>query len=148
VPLDPDPLLRLVAATASGIVIGLDRDIGGKPIGMRTLALVALGSSLAPLAALNVQVVAGDPQATARVLQGALAGILTGVGFIGTGVVLRDRVSQTVHGLTTAASVWVTAALGIACALGAWPLVVAAILLTVAVLFGLGWIERRMGLKD
>jgi putative Mg2+ transporter-C (MgtC) family protein len=142
-----DEILRLLAATATGIAIGLDRDIGGKPVGMRTLALVALGSALVSISALEFQNLRDDPQAVARVIQGTLTGVLTGVGFIGAGVVLRDRAAKTVHGLTTAATVWVTAALGIACALSAWPLVGVAVGLTIFLLFVLGWIERLTGMK-
>lgn len=143
-----DEILRLLAAAATGIVIGLDRDIGGKPIGMRTLALVALGSALVAIAALAFPGLKGEPGAIARVMQGTLTGVLTGVGFIGAGVVLRDRAEKTVHGLTTAATVWVAAALGIACALGAWRLVAVAVGITLLVLFVLGWIEHRTGLKS
>lgn len=143
-----DEVLRLVAATSAGILIGLDRDIGGKPLGMRTLALVSLGSALVSISALEFENLRGDPQAVARVIQGTLTGVLTGVGFIGAGVILRDRARRTVHGLTTAATVWVTAALGIACALGAWPLVGIAVGLTMFILFGLSWIERQTGMKS
>jgi putative Mg2+ transporter-C (MgtC) family protein len=69
--------------------------------------------------------------------------VLTGIGFIGAGVVMHDRQSETVHGLTTAATVWVTAALGIASALAAWTAIAAGAVLTLVVLFGLGWVERR-----
>lgn len=74
-------------------------------------------------------------------LQGIVEGVMTGMGFIGAGVILRDRNQQTVHGLTTAASVWVTAALGIACGLAAWPIVGCGTGLTVAILALLPWIE-------
>ena len=70
--------------------------------------------------------------------------MLTGIGFIGAGLVLHDRQSRAAYGLTTAASVWVTAALGIACALAAWELVLASVVLTLAILFGLGWLEARL----
>jgi putative Mg2+ transporter-C (MgtC) family protein len=143
-----DEVLRLLAATATGIVIGLDRDIGGNPVGMRTLALVALASALAALSAVNFANLRDHPDAVARVVQGTLTGVLTGVGFIGAGVVLRDREANTVYGLTTAATVWVAAALGIACALGAWPLVCTAVGITLFVLFVLGWIERLTGLRS
>ncbi len=77
-------------------------------------------------------------------LQGVLEGVLPGIGFIGAGVVLRHRGSETVYGLTTAATVWVTAALGIACALAAWTLVVSGLVLALAILFGLNWVEQRL----
>ena len=143
-----DEILRLLAAAATGGLIGLDRDMIGKPIGMRTLALVGLGSALVALSALAFGNLHEHPDAMARVIQGTLTGVLTGVGFIGAGAVLRDRAAKTVHGLTTAATVWMAAALGVACALGAWSLVGVAVGITLFVLFVLRWIENRTGLKN
>ena len=106
-----DIFIRLGAATVIGGVIGLNRDLHHKPTGVRTLALVALGSALAMLA------VAHDPQADiSRVIQG----VITGVGFIGAGVILHRPAEKRVHGLTTAAAIWVTAAMGVLCGLAAW----------------------------
>jgi putative Mg2+ transporter-C (MgtC) family protein len=102
---------RLLAATAAGIVIGVNRDMRGKGAGIRTLGLVALGSALAV-----VSVARFSPPA----LSGVLQGIITGVGFIGGGSILRDAKADEVPGLTTAATVWVTASIGIACGLGSW----------------------------
>jgi putative Mg2+ transporter-C (MgtC) family protein len=118
-----------------------------KPVGMRTLALVALGSALISISVIEFQNLRDHPDAISRVIQGVVAGVLTGVGFIGAGVILHDAKAKTVHGLTTAATVWIAAGLGIACALGAWLLVGAAIAVTLLVLFVLGWVERRLGLK-
>lgn len=138
-----DEIFRLVAAAAAGIAIGLNREMQGKPLGMRTLALVALGSAIAALTAVDYRGLDHDPDALSRVVQGVLQGVLTGIGFIGAGVVLRNKESGTVEGLTTAASVWVTAAIGIACALAAWHLVVIGVVLTLLVLAGLGWVESK-----
>jgi putative Mg2+ transporter-C (MgtC) family protein len=143
-----DDVLRLIAAAGTGLMIGLDRNVSGKPLGMRTLALVALGAAVVSIAAIEFQDLRQHPDAIARVVQGILTGVLTGVGFIGAGVIVRDREEKTVQGLTTAASVWITAGLGIACALGAWLLVGTAILITLLVLFVLGWVERWIGLKN
>ncbi|MEJ2434344.1 MAG: MgtC/SapB family protein [Pseudolabrys sp.] len=143
-----EQILRMIAAAAVGIAIGFNRELRGKPLGMRTLALVALGSAIAALAALDFLPAAASADAIARVVQGILSGVLTGIGFIGAGVVLRDRDSATVHGLTTAATVWITAALGIACALVSWVIVVSGIGLTLAILFGLGWIEHHLMSQD
>jgi putative Mg2+ transporter-C (MgtC) family protein len=137
-------ILRLLAAAGVGLAIGLNRDLRGKPIGMRTLALVSLGAAIVSLAAIRFGELAAYPDALSRIVQGIIQGILTGVGFIGAGVILRDREAQTVYGLTTAATVWVTAALGIACALAAWSLVLVGTVLTLLILLGLRWIERRL----
>jgi putative Mg2+ transporter-C (MgtC) family protein len=142
-----DDVLRLLAATGAGLIIGLDRDVSGKPVGMRTLALVGLGAAMVSIAAVEFQDLREHPDAIARVVQGVLVGVLTGVGFIGAGVILRDRETRTVHGLTTAATVWIAAGLGVACALGAWLLVGTSIAISLVVLFVLGWIENKWGLK-
>ncbi|MCK1360152.1 MgtC/SapB family protein [Bradyrhizobium sp. 199] len=142
-----DDVLRLLVAAGTGLLIGIDRDMNNKPVGMRTLSLVALGSALVSISVIEFQNLRDHPDAISRVIQGVVAGVLTGVGFIGAGVILHDAKAKTVHGLTTAATVWIAAGLGIACALGAWLLVGAAIAVTLLVLFVLGWVERRLGLK-
>lgn len=139
-----DEILRLMVAAGAGIVIGINREMHGKPLGMRTLALVALGSAIAAMTAIDFRGLGDHPDALSRVVQGVLQGVLTGIGFIGAGVVLRDSKTSTIQGLTTAATVWVTAALGIACALAAWHLVIAGLALTLIILFGLGWLESKI----
>jgi putative Mg2+ transporter-C (MgtC) family protein len=104
--------LRLAAAMVIGGVIGLDRNLHHKPTGVRTLGLVALGSALALLT------VGRDSQTDiSRVVQG----VITGVGFIGAGVILH-RASA------TAAAIWVTAALGALCGLGSWHIILVAVI--------------------
>jgi putative Mg2+ transporter-C (MgtC) family protein len=136
-----DIVLRMGAAITAGIVIGSNRDWRGKPVGMRTLGLVSLGSAIVCLATIRLEVFDGHPDALSRVVQGLIQGVMGGIGFIGAGVILRDRESETIKGLTTAATVWVTAALGIACALAAWKIVAVAVSLALLTLVGLGWIE-------
>jgi putative Mg2+ transporter-C (MgtC) family protein len=82
------------------------------------------------------------------VVQGLIQGIMGGISFIGAGVILRDARSRTVEGLTTAATVWVAAALGIACGLGAWVIVGMATALTLVLLMAGGWFERDTEKKD
>jgi putative Mg2+ transporter-C (MgtC) family protein len=136
-----DISLRLVAAVVIGMLIGLNRDVNDKPTGMRTLSLVALGAAVVALVAVHFEDLIDHPDALSRVVQGLLQGVLTGIGFIGAGVILRHPKSLSVTGLTTAATVWVTAALGIACALAAWPIVLIASVLTFFVLVILKPIE-------
>jgi putative Mg2+ transporter-C (MgtC) family protein len=112
-----DVFLRLGAAVISGAVIGFDREIRDKPAGLRTLSLVSLGSAVFVLTALD----GGTLDSTSRVIQG----IVTGVGFLGAGTIIRGRDEHSVRGLTTAASVWLAAAIGIACAMANWALVLA-----------------------
>lgn len=131
---DLDAILRLAIAAIVGMVIGVNRDMWGKPTGVRTLGLVSLGAALVALAATTHPLIAGHPDALSRVIQGVIQGVLTGIGFLGAGVVMRDQKAMEVHGLTTAATVWVTAALGIACALASWALVAAAVVIALILL--------------
>ncbi|MBS7537171.1 MgtC/SapB family protein [Ancylobacter sonchi] len=124
------------------MLIGLNRDLRGKPTGMRTLGLVCMGAALISLTAMQVDGIAGHPDATSRVVQGIIQGVLTGIGFLGAGVVLRDSREREVHGLTTAATVWVTAALGVACALASWHLIVLGLAVTLILLALIRPLER------
>jgi putative Mg2+ transporter-C (MgtC) family protein len=136
-----DIALRLCAAVIVGVVIGINRDLANKPIGMRTLGLVSLGAAVVSLSTIHFEGLANHPDALSRVVQGVIQGIMAGIGFIGAGVILRDVETQTVKGLTTAATVWVTAALGIACGLAAWTIVGLSVALALFLLVVLGWLE-------
>lgn len=122
--------LRLLVATVAGMVVGLNRDIHNKPIGMRTLGLVALGSALVILAGSVYEGLHFSQDAVSRVVQG----ILTGLGFLGAGSILRAKDGTEVQGLTTAATVWIAAGLGITAGLGAWFITVAGTLVTLFLL--------------
>jgi putative Mg2+ transporter-C (MgtC) family protein len=123
-----DIALRLGTATLVGVVLGLNRDLHGKVTGVRTLGLVCLGSALAVL---SVHAVNGTD--ASRVIQG----ILTGVGFLGAGVIVRNNKGRHVHGLTTAACVWVAACIGAACGCAEWQIVaLGAALVLVILVFG------------
>src|SRR6267142_2127910 len=123
--------LRLGAALILGSALGLNRELHGKPAGLRTHGLVSLGAAVAVIVSLGFpgESKANDPHAVSRVLQG----ILTGIGFLGAGVILRDPNGH-VTGLTTAATIWICAALGVACGLGYWSVLGIAFGLTVFVL--------------
>ena len=127
---------RLVVATLVGSVVGLNRDLHGKPTGVRTMGLVALGSALIVVAA---QRVGGNGDATR-----AVQGIVTGIGFLGAGVIFKDLSSDRIHGLTTAASIWLTSALGVTCGLGFWVLASVAIVLGFIVLLFGGRFEKAV----
>jgi putative Mg2+ transporter-C (MgtC) family protein len=127
-----DIVLRLTAATLVGGAIGLDRDLRGKPTGVRTMGIVALGSALIVMAS-QFPAYTVDQAAASRVMQG----IVTGIGFLGAGVILRNPSGGRIHGLTTAAAIWLTACMGAACGAGAWFLVLtAAVLVTAIIAFG------------
>lgn len=133
--------LRLGAAAMTGAVIGLNRDLTNKPIGMRTLGLVALGAAAVSVATIQVDGMAENPDAMSRVVQGIIQGVMAGISFIGAGVILRDPKARTVEGLTTAATVWVTAALGVACGLGRWNVVLVGVAIALVLLVVVAWVE-------
>ena len=131
--------LRLSAATLIGGVLGLNRDLHGKPTGVRTLGLVGLGSAMVVVAVVNAGPAgSGDFSAASRIVQG----ILTGSGFLGAGVIVRGVGKGRVHGLTTAACTWLTACLGTVCGFAHAPVIVIAIVLTAVILIFGGPIER------
>jgi len=138
---DLDILLRLLAAMAGGMMLGLNRDLHGKPTGMRTLGLVGLSTAAATLAAAAFDAAANHAIATTG---NVMQGILTGIGFLGAGVILHDAPGIRVHGLTTAATVLVTASLGIVFALGDWLIGVAALCLSLFTLVFAGGIEHAL----
>ena len=117
-------LVRMVVAAALGGFLGLERERAGKAAGLRTHMLVALGSAVFVLFPAEAGMGLGD---LSRVIQG----VATGIGFIGAGTILKNAESEEIHGLTTAASIWLTAAIGMAvgagqlwlpvvCAVAAW----------------------------
>lgn len=104
-------LVRLVAALVAGGIIGLQREVAGKAAGLRTHILVCAGTAVFVLAAAS----AGMQQdAMSRVIQG----LVTGIGFLGAGAILKVEASSQIKGLTTAAGIWMTAAVGVAIGLG------------------------------
>jgi putative Mg2+ transporter-C (MgtC) family protein len=131
----PEIILRLGGATLIGAAIGLNRDLHGKPIGVRTLGLVGLASAIAVLA---VAPDGADFNPASRVIQGAL----TGIGFLGAGVIVRRDIGKAVHGLTSAACTWATACLGLVCGLAAWPIVATGVVFVFLVLIFGGPFER------
>jgi putative Mg2+ transporter-C (MgtC) family protein len=122
--------LRLCAAALAGMVVGLNRDIHGKPIGMRTLGLVSLAAASVILSGSVYEDLHFAQDAVSRVIQG----ILTGLGFLGAGAILRGKDGTEVHGLTTAATVWIAASLGVTAGLGAWFITIAGTLMTLFLL--------------
>lgn len=105
----PQMLLRLVVAVFVGALVGYERERKGKPAGVRTHGMVCLGAALFTLVSLYGFGTASDPTRVAAM-------VVSGIGFLGAGAVLHQR--ESVHGLTTAASLWVTAAMGLAVGVG------------------------------
>jgi len=138
-----DVLARLSAATLVGAVIGVDREVRGKPAGLRTHSLVALGAALVVVVVIRVSPVGFEHvDAVSRVIQG----IIAGVGFLGGGAILKSSGAgeqESVHGLTTAASIWLVAALGIASGAGQWIAALIAVTLALLILIG-GYTAERL----
>ncbi len=136
---------RLIIALLIGCAIGIDRNLRGKPTGMKTLGLVALGSALVTMAAMNFAL--GDEDHNRDAVSRAIQGIITGIGFLGAGVIIHEQKTEKVRGLTTAASIWVTAAVGIVCGAGWWRVALMSTGL-ILVLFVVGrpieqWLHRK-----
>src|SRR3981189_442510 len=136
-------LARLLGARAAGAGIGYERSYHGRPAGFRTHALVCTASSLLMLVTVyeahwmraTTGLVQVDPTRMAQ-------GIMTGIGFLGAGVIIREGLS--VRGLTTAASIWITAAIGILAGIGFYFPLLVSVLLTLGVLSLFHMIEARM----
>ena len=132
--------LRICAAVVAGGVVGLNRDLHGKPTGIRAHALVALGAALFVMASTELALAGSDANTVSRVIQGEVGGI----GFLGAGVILRGADDQRIFHVATAASIWVTAALGVACGIGAWRLVVPAAIAVMVILVVGSRIDRGL----
>lgn len=135
-----DLLVRLLVAALLGGAIGFEREFSEQPAGLRTHLLVSLGACLFTVAgAYGLEAFSGradinlDPTRIA-------AQVVTGIGFLGAGAILREGMS--VRGLTTAAALWVTAAVGLAVGLGFWVGAVTATAIAVVALFGLKRVEK------
>ena len=136
-----EAVVRLLPALVMGAVVGLNRDLRGKPVGFRTLGLVGMGSAL--MTYLGISLAGANDGSASRVFQG----IITGIGFLGAGVILQpsaeERVRE-VRGLTTAACVWVVACIGAACGAGMQSEALLVTVLVLALLYFGGWVEHRI----
>jgi putative Mg2+ transporter-C (MgtC) family protein len=120
-------LVRVIAAVLLGAIVGIERERAGKPAGLRTHMLVSLGTAVLVLAC---SLIGMGLDAQSRVIQG----IVTGIGFVGAGTILKVSEQREIHGLTTAAGLWMTAAIGVACGLGILGLALIGALLALLVL--------------
>src|ERR671917_1703578 len=134
-------IVRLVAATILGAVVGIQRERAGKPAGLRTHMLVTLGTAVFVLACSGVGM---SSDGLSRVIQG----IVTGIGFIGAGSILKLNEERDIQGLTTAAGVWMTAAIGVAVGLGSVGVAILSTVFTLIILTLAGHYEFRAGEKQ
>lgn len=143
--LNPQYVLPLIGALIAGGLIGFERGFRGQPAGFRTHSLLAMTSALLMVAANHQMAWIGPttPQEVIRIDPVRMAhGILTGVGFLGGGVIFREGFN--VHGLTTAASVWTTSCIGILFGIGFWEVAIAGTVLALVVLAGFRLIDQRL----
>lgn len=129
-------IIRLIAAGILGAVVGMQRERAGKPAGLRTHMLVSLGTTVFILGCSSAGMTS---DALSRVVQG----ILTGIGFLGAGSILKISEDRDIQGLTTAAGVWMTAAIGVAVGLGSLGVALLSTIATLGVLLFARPIEQR-----
>jgi putative Mg2+ transporter-C (MgtC) family protein len=139
-----DSLTKLLLALVAGGLIGLERSYNGRPAGFRTHTLVCMASSLLVLLTVHqIQLLPGIPLESVRIDPTRMAqGIMTGIGFLGAGVIMKEKL--TIRGLTTAASIWITAAIGIILGVGFYSAAGIATLLTVGTLSTFRYIEAAL----
>lgn len=139
-----DEALRLVAATVLGALIGLERQFHQKNAGVRTHALVGLGAALFTIVGMHPWVLAHTP--TSGDAMRVAAQVVSGIGFLGAGVIFVNR--DAVKGLTTAAAIWVSAAIGMACGASMVPLAAVTAALYLLILLGVSPLLARMPGRD
>jgi len=127
-------IIKLLLSAGLGLLVGLEREIRKKPAGLRTHSLVALGSCLFTLAAVSLS--PGQADSIAR----AIPGIVTGVGFLGAGMIFLSK--DKVRGLTTAAEIWALAAVGVLVGIGSYLTAVVATVLILIILVPFKWFEK------
>lgn len=137
-----DEVLKIFVSVLCGSILGLEREIRGKSAGFRTLSLICFGSTIFTICSYMLGVDANRDRVAANVI--------TGVGFLGAGVIFRNNVS--VSGITTAASIWISAAIGMLVGIGAYELAAASILLSLFILYAMDyiqfWIDFRFQHRD
>jgi putative Mg2+ transporter-C (MgtC) family protein len=124
----PSDLIPIILALLFGAVVGLEREIHGKSAGLRTNILICVGAAIFTMVSKQM---AGANDSHTRIA----AQVVTGVGFLGAGAIIQDRGG--VHGLTTAASIWLVASIGMACGAHYYYLALIGTVLTIGVLLGL-----------
>jgi putative Mg2+ transporter-C (MgtC) family protein len=136
-------IFRLFLALLIGAIIGLERELRHKPAGLRTHMLVSFGSAVFVLIPVQLTTIQSHPEMISRVIQG----IAAGVGFLGAGEIVRESSQESqrleIHGLTSAAAIWVSASLGIAAGCGLWQLGLIGAIITFAILNLFKRLERN-----
>jgi putative Mg2+ transporter-C (MgtC) family protein len=142
-------MFRLTLALLVGCLLGINRQQGGRPAGMRTFMLVSLGAAMFVMIPLQAE---GDsPYAATNALSRTIQGVATGVGFIGAGMILQQSHQGLgkleVKGLTTAATIWVAAGLGAAIGCGLWQMSLIGAIWTLVILSGVKKIQKSVSIR-
>jgi putative Mg2+ transporter-C (MgtC) family protein len=127
-------LLSIILAVVFGAVIGAEREFSGKAAGLRTNVLICLGAAVFTILSASM----GNQESLTRIA----AGVVTGVGFLGAGAIIQDRGG--VHGLTTAATIWLVASVGMACGARFYKLALITTIAAIIVLTGLSKVDKRI----
>ncbi|MFA5240110.1 MAG: MgtC/SapB family protein [Phycisphaerae bacterium] len=128
-------LISLILAVVLGAAVGLEREIKGKPAGLRTNVLICLGAAVFTIIS---KAMASDQDSVTRIA----AQIVTGVGFLGAGAIIRDRGG--IYGLTTAAIIWMVASIGMACGAKLYSLAIITTVIAIVALLGLAQVEKHI----
>jgi putative Mg2+ transporter-C (MgtC) family protein len=131
-PVETEIVIKLVVSAVLGGLVGFEREIHRKPAGMRTHSLVCMGSTLFTI--MSVSLIGGEPSRIA-------AGIVTGIGFLGAGMIFKSE--DKVRGLTTAAELWVLAAIGLSVGLGYYFAALVTTLIVIFILIPLKYLEKE-----
>lgn len=137
--LSVDLWTKLLLAFGCGAAIGLERELSDKPAGLRTNMLICVGSTLITMMSIHMALTYASRQINIADPGRIAAQIVSGIGFLGAGAIIQARGS--VHGLTTAATIWVMAGIGIAIGSGAYAPAVATTLILLGILYALRWVE-------
>jgi putative Mg2+ transporter-C (MgtC) family protein len=132
----PEDLLSIILAVVFGAMIGIERELHGKAAGLRTNILICLGAAVFTI--ISRQMATGAEGSFTRIA----AQIVTGVGFLGAGAIIQDRGG--VHGLTTAATIWLVASIGVACGARFYQLAFVTTVIAIIVLLGLAKLARPL----
>lgn len=133
---------KLGLAFACGAAIGYERELSDKPAGLRTNMLICVGSTVITMVSIHLALTYAERQVNIADPGRIAAQIVSGVGFLGAGSIIQAR--GAVHGLTTAATIWVMAGIGLAIGAGFFGAAVATTVLLFVILFLLGWVEQRL----
>jgi putative Mg2+ transporter-C (MgtC) family protein len=136
--IDLSEIVPLGTALVLGGLIGLEREIHRKPAGLRTNIIICMAATVFTLLCQSLP----SPDAESRVIQG----VITGVGFLGAGALIYTQ--GNIHGMTTAATIWLVTAIGIACGLGRYQTAVLTTILALAILWGLSPLDKRLSKSD